>query len=154
MTKDVLVTVSGLHRDEQSVIQEDVTEPIEVIAPAVYYFKNGKHYILYEEMVEGIPGTIKNRIKIQEGKLLEVVKTGITNTRMVFEKDKIHVVPYETPYGEIVMGTYTRQLDTFVSEDKIEVYARYSLDADGDKIADCDIRIKVEAKKCPKFSIQ
>lgn len=144
MTKDVIVTVSGLHYDEQA-MQEGMTEPIEVMAPAAYYFKNGKHYILYEEVVEGMPGTIKNRIKIQEGKMLEVVKSGITNSRMIFEKDRIAAVPYATPFGEIVLGTYTKQLDMMFDEDRIEVYARYSLDADGEKVSECDIRIKVEA---------
>lgn len=147
MTKNVLVTISGLHYDDKITMQEDMAEPIEVITPALYYLKNGKHYILYDELAEGIPGTIKNRIKIQEGKMLEVVKTGITNARMLFEKDKIHVTPYGTPYGEVMLGTYTRQLDTRIGEDQIEVYVRYSLDAGGDQIAECDIRIKVEANE-------
>lgn len=146
MTKDVLVTISGLHYDE-NIMMHDESEPIEVITPAVYYFKNGKHYILYEELIEGIPGTIRNRIKIKEGEMLEVTKSGITNTRMLFEKGKINVTQYETPYGEIMVGTYTRELNVDVQEKQIDVYVRYSLDADGEKIAECDIRIKVEAKE-------
>lgn len=145
MTKNVLITISGLHYDEDVMLQEEETEPIEVISPAVYYFKNGKHYIIYEELVEGIPGTIKNKIKIKEGEMLEVVKSGITNTRMLFEKGKINVIQYETPYGEIMVGTYTRDLDVNVEENRIDVYVRYSLDVSGDKIAECDIRIKIEA---------
>ena len=68
MTKDVLITISGLHYEENIVTGEEdtETEPIEVISPAVYYFKNGKHYILYEEPIEGTAGTIKNKIKIKE----------------------------------------------------------------------------------------
>lgn len=31
-------------------------EPIEVITPATYYLKNGKHYVIYDEIVEGMPG--------------------------------------------------------------------------------------------------
>lgn len=145
MTKDVLITISGLHYDETTVMEEEMAEPVEVITPAMYYFRNGKHYILYDEIVEGIPGTIKNRIKILEGQYVEVVKSGITSARMFFEKDKIHVSPYATLYGEILIGTYTKQLDTTVEEDRLDVYVRYALDADGEKIAECDIRIKVES---------
>ena len=43
---------------------EDENEAIEVVTPATYYLKNGKHYIVYEEVVEGTSGVIKNRIKI------------------------------------------------------------------------------------------
>ena len=28
------------------------SEPIEVITPASYYLKNGKHYVIHEEVVE------------------------------------------------------------------------------------------------------
>lgn len=145
MTKDVLITISGLHYEESAIYQEE-TEPVEVTSPAVYYFKNGKHYILYEEPVEGMPGTIRNKIKIKEGELLEVTKSGLTNTHMLFEKDKLNVTQYETPYGALLVGTHTKELQVDVREDEIDVYAGYALDVSGDKIADCEIRIKVEAR--------
>ncbi len=146
MTKDVLITISGLHYDAYETMQEEETEALEVESPALYYYKNGKHYVVYEEPVEGMPGTIKNTIKIQEGVMLEVIKSGITNTRMVFEKDRINVTPYMTPYGEILVGTYTTGFDVQVQEDLIEVYVHYSLDVGGEKLADCDITLKIKAK--------
>lgn len=112
MTKNVLVTISGLHYDDSvMMVQEENSNEansIEVTTPATYYLKNGKHYIVYDEIVEGIPGTIKNRIKIDEGKLLDITKSGITNSHMVFETDKINVTPYQTPYGDLLLGTYTK----------------------------------------------
>ena len=146
MTKDVLVTISGLHYDDNIMESAEENEAIEVITHATYYFKNGKHYVLYDEVVEGIPGTIKNRIKIQEGKMLEITKSGITNSQMVFEKDKINVTQYATPYGEITVGTYTRDLRVDVSEDNIDVYVSYSLDVEREKLAECDIRMNIRAK--------
>ena len=146
MTKDVLVTISGLHYDDNIMESAEENEAIEVITPATYYFKNGKHYVLYDEVVEGIPGTIKNRIKIQEGKMLEITKSGITNSQIVFEKDKINVTQYVTPYGEITVGTYTRDLRVDVSEGNIDVYVSYSLDVEREKLAECDIRMNIRAK--------
>ena len=64
MTKDVLLSISGLHQDVTGIEaqgDEPGSEPIEVIVPASYYEKNGKHYVIYDELVEGIPGTIKNK---------------------------------------------------------------------------------------------
>ena len=146
MTKDVLITITGLHYEENIMTGEEETEPIEVISPATYYFKNGKHYILYEEPVEGMSGTIRNKIKIKEDGFLEVIKSGATNTHMLFEKDKLNVTQYETPYGAIIVGTHTKEFHVNVTENQIEVYIRYALDISGDKIADCEIRVKVEAK--------
>ena len=48
MTREVLVKVQGL----QSAPGEE-SEAIEVIAPGEYYFRNGKHYFLYDEVMEG-----------------------------------------------------------------------------------------------------
>ena len=45
MTKDVILTISGLH-SETFAGQDEENDPIEVITPAAYYFKNGKHYIV------------------------------------------------------------------------------------------------------------
>ncbi len=66
MTKEVLLSISGLHYDVFTGTEEEENEPIEVITPASYYYKNGKHYIIYEEVVEGLPGTIKNKVRISE----------------------------------------------------------------------------------------
>lgn len=127
--------------------ENDEMDAIEVITPAMYYFKNGKHYVLYEEVVEGIPGTIKNTIKIEEGKMLEIIKSGITNSRMLFEKDKINVTPYQTPYGEIMVGTYTKSMNVEIEEENIDVNVRYALDINSEKVADCDIHINIRANQ-------
>ena len=69
MTQDVLLTISGLHDMVFADPEEnEENEPIEVITPASYYWKNGKHYILYDEVMEGIPGVVKNKIKIVDHK--------------------------------------------------------------------------------------
>ena len=96
MTKEVLLSISGLHYDVPAESAEEENEPIEVITPATYYYKNGKHYIIYEELVEGLPGSIKNKVRISDG-MLEIIKSGISNFHMVFEKDKINMTQYETP---------------------------------------------------------
>lgn len=91
MTKDVLVSISGMHEEIVAVapeIEEDENEAIEVVTPATYYLKNGKHYIVYEEVVEGTSGVIKNRIKINGEECVEIVKSGLSNSHMIFEKIK------------------------------------------------------------------
>ena len=90
MTKDVLVSISGL----QSEISGDESEenaPLEVVTPASYFLKNGKHYVLFDEFVEGTPGVTKNKIKISGNDCVEIIKTGITNAHMVFERKKKNV---------------------------------------------------------------
>ena len=82
MTKDVLISISGLHFGTEE--ENGEGEPVEIITPAVYYLKNDRHYVLYDEVVEGVPGTVKNTIKINGYSLFELRKSGLANARMVF----------------------------------------------------------------------
>ena len=48
MNKDVLIHVRGLQMMET----DDAQEPIEIVVPGQYYFRNGSHYLRYEEMLD------------------------------------------------------------------------------------------------------
>ena len=109
MTKDVLLSISGLHFDAAGA-EADENEPIEVITPAVYYNKNGKHYVIYEEPVEGMAGTVRNTIKITGDSVFEIIKSGLASAHMVFEKDKLHMTQYESSHDELTTEIHTRSL--------------------------------------------
>ena len=143
MTKDVLISISGLHFDMEG--DNGNGEPVEIITPASYYLKNGKHYVLYDEVVEGVPGKIKNTIKITDSDMFEIRKSGIANTHMVFERGKMNMTSYETPFGEMMVGIHTRNITTEVEQEKIDVHITYALDVNNEPLADCEIDVKI----CP-----
>lgn len=62
-------------------------EPIEIIVPGQYYFRNGSHYLRYEELLDETAEPTINYIKVS-GKGLEVSKKGLVNVHMVFEQGK------------------------------------------------------------------
>lgn len=146
MTQEVLLTISGLQSMEVMEDRNEENEPIEVITPAKYYLKNGKHYILYEEPVEGMSGVIKNKIKITGDSSLEVMKSGITNSHMIFEKDKMNVSFYNTPYGQMQVGVHTRSIEVAVSEERISVEVEYGLDVNDEALADCKISMNIQPR--------
>ena len=143
MTKDILIKISGLHIGEPDPNIDGDNEPIEVTAPGLYYNKNGKHYVLYDEFVEGVEGAIKNTVKFREDESLEIIKSGITNSHMVFENGKINVSNYQTPYGDLLVGTYTKVFKSQVEEDRIFVHVEYELEINEEKVADCDINMEI-----------
>ena len=54
MTKEVLLTIKGLQFTTDAGEEENGSpEPMEVITAGNYYKKNGKHYIMYDEVMEG-----------------------------------------------------------------------------------------------------
>ena len=133
---------------------DDLTEPepVEIIAPGEYYFKNGKHYIIYDEFMEGFDSVTKNVLKLQ-GDLLEVTKRGTSNVHMIFEKDKKNMTCYTTPYGSMMMGIDARSISIEESDDEIHAQIQYALDVNYEHLADCTISLSVQSKEQQNFSI-
>ncbi|MBC5689529.1 DUF1934 domain-containing protein [Mediterraneibacter sp. NSJ-55] len=152
MTKDVIVSISGLHLDMMAPAFKE-EDAIEVMTPASYYLRNGKHYILYDEVLKGMAGTIKNKIKITGTDSLEIMKTGASNTHMVFEKNKKNLTYYRTPYGQMLVGLNTRSMEINVTEEKIDVLVDYELDVNHEPMADCRIKMNITSKDSKNFSV-
>ena len=81
MDKEVLIHVKGLHMIDS----QGEEEPVEIIVPGEYYFRNGSHYLRYEEIVEDSRYPTINYLKMSP-KGMEVSKKGVINVHMVFEK--------------------------------------------------------------------
>lgn len=148
MTKEVLVTISGL----QFAAEEEGNEPMELITTANYYKKNGKHYILYDEVMEGFEGVTKNIIKVNE-ESMDVTKKGVTNTHMMFEKNKKNLTYYYTPFGNLLIGIDAREVNVEESEDNINVKVNYNLEVNYEHLADCCITMNIKSKEARDFKI-
>ena len=152
MTKDVILSISGLHLENLNGSQAD--EPIEVITPANYFFRNGKHFILYDEVMEGMSGVTKNKIKISGSNLLEIKKNGITSAHMIFEKDKKNLTYYDTPFGQLLLGVDTTYMSVEETETDIDIRVEYGLDVNHEPLADCKIRMNIKAKEAGTFTMR
>lgn len=140
MTKEVMVTLSGLHMAEED------QDTLELVHVGEYYERNGTHYILFEEHLEGISQPVRNRIKIKDC-YLEVQKKGPVDTSLIFEEGKTQSSTYSVPYGSFFISTYTRGVQFQMDEEKLEATASYTLSINGAHSADCHIRVKVEPKE-------
>lgn len=153
MTKDVLVSISGLQMAVNTMESMD-DEPIEIVSAGTYYFKDGKHYIFMEEVAEGIPGVTKTQIRINGKESLEVMKKGVSNVHMIFEKNKNNRCYYKTPLGQLNLGICTSKIMIDEAEDNINIRAEYALDVNYEPLSDCTIRINVKPRESKEFSIQ
>ena len=92
-------------------------------------------------------GTIKNKIKISGDNSLEILKTGLSNAHMVFEKDRKNLNYYETPFGQMLVSVNTKKMDISVTDEKIDVLVDYELDVNHAPLADCQIRLNIIPKE-------
>lgn len=149
MTKEVLISIRGLQFAEEL---EQEQEPVEVITSGEYYQKNGKHYIIYEEVQEGISETTRNIMKI-DGSHVDIMKRGASNVHMMFEKGKKNVSYYYTPYGSLLIGVEATRIALEEAEQDMRVQVEYALEVNYEHLADCKIQVHVKAKDAGDFKI-
>ena len=140
MTKDVLVAIKGLQFSSG-----EEPDNIEIINSGEYYMKNGKHYILYEEVSEGFDKTTKNMIKLSDG-FCSVSKKGLVNVNMLFEENKKNLTNYATPFGNIMIGIDTQSVKVTEEDDSLNVLVDYALEANYEHLAHCKLTIEVKNK--------
>ena len=146
MNKDVLIHVRGLQLMET----DDEQEPIEIVVPGQYYFRNGSHYLRYEEMLDDSAQTTVNYIKMSsEG--VEIRKQGQVNVHMVFEQGKKNKTFYNTPYGTLQMGIAATVLELKESKDDIQMKVDYALDMNEEHVADCYLTVQAQSKDSDEF---
>ena len=144
MNKDVLIHVRGLQMMET----DDAQEPIEIVVPGQYYFRNGSHYLRYEEMLDDTAETTVNYIKMSPNGV-EVRKQGQVNVHMVFEEGKKNKTFYNTPYG--TLGISATGLELKESEDGIQMKVDYALDMNEEHVADCYLTVQAQSKDSADF---
>ncbi len=146
MTKDVLVTISGLQ------FMDEDSDSVELITSGSYYKRNGKHYVLYDEVQEGFEGVTKNTVKIAQD-MMDITKKGVTNVHMMFEKNKKNVTYYYTPFGSLLVGIDAKNVDVIETEDNISVKVNYNLEVNYEHLADCAITMNIRSKDAKDFKI-
>ena len=146
MTKDVLITIRGVHTMDE----ED--NDVEMIVRGDYYQKNGKHYVLYEELLEGFKEPVKNIIKITPTSM-DITKKGTATTHMLFEKNRKNMSYYGTPFGNLLVGIDAKDIKVEETEHCIDVQIDYALEVNYEHLADCTIKMKIASKEKGEFSL-
>ena len=141
MEKDVLIHVRGL----QMMSTEDTQEPIEIVVPGEYYFRNGSHYLRYEEVLDDSAEPTVNYIKMSP-RGLEVRKKGLVDVHMVFEQGKKNMTFYSTPFGTLQMGIAATKLELAEEAGALSMKVDYALEVNEEHMADCYLAIQAQSK--------
>lgn len=142
MEKEVLLALKGL----QFAVDEEGAQALETITPAEYFMRNGSHYVIYDEVMEGFDENTRNVIKFKDS-LVEVTKKGLMNVHMVFEEKKKNMTSYVTPFGNILIGIDTADVKIKEEEDNISVNVEYTLEANYEHLADCKIEMSIRPRE-------
>lgn len=145
MTKDVLITISGLQ-----MIEGDESSPVEIVTTGTYYRKNDRQYILYDEVMEEFGGVTKNRVQIGDG-CMEIFKHGVSCVHMIFDPGRKTLTSYQTPYGSFLLGIGTRRLQIGQDENTMDIKIEYDLDVNDEHLAECTLRMNIRPREAKNF---
>ena len=129
----VTIKITGNHSDTQK-----ETVGVEQIFEGEYGFRDGSHYVFYEEKSDQYPRPVKCRIKYK-GDLLELVKGGPGGTGMCFEVGKRNEVLYRSPFGDLMLENETESIVMEEEEKQILFQIKYRLIAEDEPVSDCTL---------------
>ncbi len=140
MTRDVLVSVSGIH------MSEGEPQEVELITAGDYFLKNGKEYILFEETLEEGGQPVKTTIRLEENSL-DITRRGDSmDSRMKFQTGHKDVSRYLTPAGELMLGVLTNQVSVTREEELLRAEVSYALEVNFEHMSDCNIVVTVKPR--------
>lgn len=139
MTKDVMISIRGLQ-----FLENAPGDDIETVQQGEYFYRNGSHFLLFDEYMEGFREPAKTVLRFKN-KELSLTKRGLLNVQMLFDEGKKNLSQYRTPYGMIMIGLDTSRVEIFEKREELRLEVDYVLEANYQYVADC--RIVVEAKE-------
>lgn len=145
MKEKVLIKIKGLQMMSQ-IPEEDSDEAIEIINIGSYNVVGDKEYVRYDELVEGENKKCSNLIKIA-GDTVEITKRGAITAHLSFVAGEKTMTCYDTPFGNIYLGIFTRGLDILRGEGSINITIDYALELNYEHVSDCKVEIEVTSNR-------
>lgn len=161
MKDKVYIKIRGLHLNEQgepvnadvSYAQDETTaalgrdvdaDEIETVCVGRYKVVNGSEYVHFEECYDGESVKSKNIIKITDDEV-QVSKRGAVVAQLAFKRNAKTMTYYETPFGNLYFGIFTRDIVINRSEDEIKIDIDYSLEVNYEQLSECDMSICISS---------
>lgn len=127
MNKKVIISVKGTQLD-----MENEMNRLELVTEGKYYKKNNNYYVTYAETeVTGMEGTTTT-LKISDN-TVTLMRFGIVNSQMVFEKGQKHVSYYDTAYGAFTVGVIANEVNVKADDSSAEINIGYQVEVDNNR---------------------
>jgi len=139
MTKKVKITILGTQNQ-----CDGQTDSSRSTAEGMYYFRGGKHYIVFEELSPDHTDSIRSAMRFDEKRLV-LIRQGGLNTRMEFERGVRMRSSYAAGPGTMVIDIDTKQYVLRESDGMMILKVSYKLFLEEKFCADCRIEVNINA---------
>lgn len=138
--KKALVKIIDRHKNEG----EDSS--FELTTSGTYEDAEDGFYLTYDEADEELEGSLTRLFVSRQGKI-QMSRTGKYNTEMVFEPQQRHSCFYSTPFGELMMGIYTKSIAFEPRENGGRLRFAYTIDFNNDLASENELDISFILKE-------
>ena len=136
--KDAVVKITDRH------VQDGEEYTCELATSGSLDFRPDGFTVVYNETDEELKGC-KTTLKYENGTIV-MTRSGKYNTELIIEKDRRHTCFYATPYGELMMGVYTKNMFTDMNENGGTLRFSYTIDFNNDLASENDLTVTVAVK--------
>ena len=136
--KDAVVKITDRH------VQDGEEYTCELTTGGSLDFRPDGFTVIYHETDEELKGC-KTELKYADG-IITTTRSGKYNTELIIEKDRRHTCFYATPYGELMMGVYTKNMFTDMNENGGTLRFSYTIDFNNDLASENDLTVSVAVK--------
>lgn len=119
------------------------------------YVKKGKsRYIVYKEYEEGLASQPRTSVLKIDGQDRVTLMRGTEGTRLILENGKRHLCQYNTGYGSMMVGIFTKRLNAALDDDGGKLEISYTLDINStlSSINEITVTVKEAENKDVKIS--
>jgi len=133
----VIVKVKSRQQDMDGEVNK-----IEMMAEGKHYYRNGKHYVLYEDVSLGEHGGVSTVLKIAPDSLLLLRKGGVEQEQLFRDAQESSSI-YRTPYGDLRLSIRTNRLKIIYGNVSGNIEVDYTMSVNGQPQGANNLQIEV-----------
>lgn len=138
--KNAIVHITDTH------IQNGEKTCCELISAGFFGMENGAYSVKYEETDNELSGCVTT-LRVEAPNKISMLRSGKYTTEMVFEKDRRHICYYSTPFGEMMMGIYSRKVVSELDENGGFINFSYTIDFNNELVSENELMISVKEEQ-------
>ena len=134
-----LITINGF----QQTVGDTEGDNVELVTSGDFEYEDSLYYIDYDESeATGLDGC---HTSIEIGAdYLSIQRTGAMTTDMLYIEGRKTYSLYNTPYGQMMVGIYTKKLDINIDETGGDISIDYSIDMNDKPCGNNNLKINVK----------
>ncbi len=137
-------TVPALIKMKSIQITDGDESEVELITKGTYSYEDGRYRVSYEDSeATGFEDSVTT-VEVEGEKFASVIREGSSSSNLILEVNRKHHCHYGTPYGDMMVGIFSQEINNKLSPDGGKLRMSYTIDINASYISDNVIVMEIE----------